>query len=123
MSILFHNDNITQSPLDLNEYLIKRQSSTFILKVTGHSMIEANIFSGDLLIIDRSKDPVSGSIIVAILNSEFVVKEYHKRGNQIWLVARNKKNLPIEIFPDSDFLVWGVVTFIIHYAEKNNSPC
>lgn len=123
MNIPFHNDHMIQSGLDLNEFLIKRRASTFILRVTGNSMIDANIHSGDLVIIDRSKDPVNGSIIVAVINSEFTVKEYFKKGNNVFLLARNKKYGPLEIFPETDFLIWGVVTFIIHYAEKNNSSC
>lgn len=101
-----------QSGLDLNEFLIKRKASTYILKTEG-----------GLLIVDRSKDPINGSIIVAVVNSEFMVKEYLKKGNRVFLIPRNKKSHPLEIFPETDFLVWGVVTFIIHYAEKNNSTC
>jgi DNA polymerase V len=117
MNIPFHNENTEIAGLDLNDFLIKRKSSTFIVRVSGESMSEANIHTGDLLIIDRSKDPISGSIIVAVLNSEFTVREYLKRGERLFLLARNKKTPPIEIFADTDFLVWGVITFIIHNAS------
>jgi DNA polymerase V len=80
-------------------------------------MVDANIHTGDLLIIDRSKDPMNGSIIVAVLNSEFTVREYSKRGEQVILIARNKNFKPISISHDADFMVWGVVTFIIHNAS------
>jgi DNA polymerase V len=118
MNIPFHSENTEQSGLDLNEFLIKRKSSTFIVKVSGDSMIDANIQEGDLLIIDRSKDPVNGSLIVAVVNSEFTVKEYCKKAGRVFLLPRNKKYKPYEVFPEADFLVWGVVTFIIHHAEK-----
>jgi DNA polymerase V len=84
-------------------------------------MIDANIQSGDLLIIDRSKNPVNGSIVVAVVNSEFTVKEYLKRNEKVYLLPRNKKFKPMEISAELDFSIWGVVTFIIHHAEKNNS--
>ena len=112
MGIPFHNNRIEQCDIDLNEFLIKRKSSTFIWKVAS-----------GLLIIDRSKKAVSGSMIVAVVNSEFMIKELLKKDNRVWLVSRNKTMPSIEIFPETDFYIWGVVTFIIHYAEKNNSAC
>ena len=112
MGIPFHNNKIEQCDIDLNAFLVKRKSSTYMWQVAG-----------GLLIIDRSKNAVSGSMIVAVVNSEFMVKDYIKKDNRVWLVPRNKKSPPIEIFPETDFFIWGVVTFIIHYAEKNNSSC
>jgi DNA polymerase V len=110
MGIPFHNNKIEQCDIDLNQFLVKRKSSTFIWKMAN-----------GLLIIDRSKNPVSGSMIIAVLNSEFMVKELLIKEDRTWLLSRDKKNSPIEIFPETDFFIWGVVTFIIHYAEKNTS--
>lgn len=109
MNIPFHNENFSKQGLDLNELLIKRKTSTFIMKIEGDSLRSLNIYSGDFLIIDRSKDPVNGSLIVAVLDSEFVVIRFSKREHKI--------------SQDTNFLVWGVITFIIHHAEKNNSAC
>ncbi|MGZ3809518.1 MAG: LexA family protein, partial [Bacteriovorax sp.] len=101
-------------PLSLDEYLIPNKTATFTIKVSGHSMREANLLDGDLIVVDRSKRPVNGSIIVAVVNSEFTIRVFHKKGERLFLVPKNPSYRPIEISPEDDFLVWGVVNFIIH---------
>jgi DNA polymerase V len=114
------NDH-TLPVLDFNKYLAPNKSATFTIRVAGNSMREANLSDGDLIIVDRSKKPASGSIIVAVLNSEFAVKIFHRQGNRIFLLPKHKNTQaqvrPLEIFPDDDFQVWGVVNFIIHNAK------
>lgn len=114
------NDH-TLPVLDFNKYLAPNKSATFTIRVSGNSMREANLSDGDLIIVDRSKKPASGSIIVAVLNSEFAVKIFHRQGNRIFLLPKHKNTQtpvrPLEIFPDDDFQVWGVVNFIIHNAK------
>lgn len=113
------NDH-TLPVLDFNKYLAPNKSATFTIRVSGDSMKDANLSDGDLIIVDRSKKPASGSIIVAVLNSEFAVKIFHKKGERLLLLPKNNYNQripPREIFPDDDFLVWGVVNFIIHNAK------
>ena len=65
--------------LDINEYLVKHPSSTFYIYVRGDSMINSGIFDGDLLIIDKSLEVKSNSIVVAVINGEFTVKKNKKR--------------------------------------------
>lgn len=100
--------------IDLNEILIKNKVATFLVRALGDSMIEAGIFSGDILIIDKSITPASKNIVVAILNGEFTVKRFVKDGNRIFLQPENKKYRNIEISEEDDFKIWGVVTFVIH---------
>ena len=62
--------------LDLNRLCIRRPASTFLLRVEGDSMVDAGIFSGDILIVDRSLEAVAGDVVVASLEGEFTVKEW-----------------------------------------------
>ena len=107
-------DGFLEKRLDLNEYLIKNKSATFLIKVYGDSMMNAGIFDGDMLVIDRSVQPSSGKIILGVLNGEFTVKRMEKRRNKLFLVPENKKFDAIEITNAMDFKIWGVVTFAIH---------
>ena len=101
--------------LDLNEYLIKHPSATFYIYVKGNSMINAGIYDGDLMIVDRSLEPSSNHIVVAIIDSEFTVKRILKKNNQIYLMPDNKSYSPIHVDDNMDFQVWGVVTHTIHH--------
>ena len=107
-------EDFLEKRLDLNEYLIKNKSATFLIKVYGDSMMNAGIFDGDMLVIDRSVQPSSGKIILGVLNGEFTVKRMEKRRNKLFLVPENKKFDAIEITNAMDFKIWGVVTFAIH---------
>jgi len=102
------------TPLNLNEHLIPHPASTFFVRVVGDSMKGAGIFSGDLLIVDRSLAASHNKIIVALVQGEFTVKRLliHKEG--ITLQAENPLYPPIHIHNTQDFTVWGVVTYVIH---------
>ena len=60
--------------LDLHNYLVKNPSSTFCVRVTGESMRDAGINSGDIMLVDRSLDPKNRSIVLAVVDNEFTVK-------------------------------------------------
>ena len=60
--------------IDLNEQLIRHPTSTFFLHVSGHSMTDAGIHDGDLLVVDRSLDPRPGQVVVAVLDGAFTLK-------------------------------------------------
>jgi len=99
--------------LDLNKKLIDRPAATFFVHAQGNSMWPS-ISDGDLLVVDRSKEAISNSVIMAVLDGEFTIKRMIKQGEKIVLSPDNKKYQPILIHPDSDFEVWGVVTYNIH---------
>ena len=96
-----------EKELDLNEYLIKHPSSTFLAKVTGDSMIKANLKDGDLLIIDKAKEPKTGDTVVAVVEGEFTVKKLHIVKGRYYLVPENDNYKPIEVTNDTE--IWGVV--------------
>ncbi len=102
--------------LDLNELLIAHPAATFFVRVAGDSMQNAGIFSGDILVVDRSLEPADNKIIIAIVGSEFTVKRLKIREGRISLVPENPAYPILEMKEESDFQVWGVVTYVIHKA-------
>lgn len=107
-------DDYIEEQLNLDDLLIKNPSATFFIKVDGDSMIGAGIHSGDILIVDRSLEAHHNKVIVAIIDGEFTVKRLVKRQSVYYLEAANPRYAPIPISKHSDFLVWGVVTQVIH---------
>lgn len=103
--------------LDLNELLIAHPAATFFVRVTGDSMQNAGIFSGDTLIVDRSLKAADNKIVVAIVGGEFTVKRLRMHGDSISLLPENPAYPALEVKEGSDFQVWGVVTYVIHKAN------
>ncbi len=96
-----------EKELDLNEFLIKHPASTFLARVIGDSMINANLKEGDLLIIDKAKEPRDGDTVVAVLEGEFTVKKLSIDKGRYFLVPENENYKPIEVTNDTE--IWGVV--------------
>lgn len=107
-------DDYIEGLLNLNEKLIPRPSSTFIAVAEGDSMTGAGIYEGDLLIIDKSITAAHNQIVVAVVNGEFTIKRLIFRFPKTILQPENSKYKPIEITPEMNFQVWGVVTHTIH---------
>mgnify|MGYP001296311661 CR=1 FL=1 len=100
--------------LDLNDYLVKHPSATFYIYAKGNSMVDAGIYDGDIMVVDRSLDPQSRDVIIAIINGEFTVKHILKKNGSIYLKPANKEYYPILVTEDMEFEIWGVVTHTIH---------
>ena len=100
--------------LDLNKHLIKNPPATFFVRVTGDSMEGAGIHDGDLLIVDRSLEPISGRVVIAVVDGELTIKRLRIQRGKYTLEPENE-NYPItKISKDMEFEVWGVVTNVIH---------
>lgn len=110
-------DDYIEKQLDLNDLVIQHPTATFFVRVEGESMRDAAIFSGDILVVDRSLEAVSGKIVVAILNGEFTVKRIHIGPQGITLLPENDSFQAIQVSSQCDFQVWGVVTYVIHKAR------
>ena len=111
----------TEERIDLNKELIRHPLSTFIVESEGDSMIDAFIPPRAKLVIDRSIKPRNGDIVLAVINSEFTVKYLRKNDFKCWLVPANKKYREIEISPEMEMQVWGVVIKII--VDPNDTRC
>jgi DNA polymerase V len=102
-------DDYVESRIDLNQHLIRHPAATFFVRVSGDSMTGAGIQNGDLLIVDRSAECVSGCIVVARVHDEFTLKRVRKEGDRVFLVPENHLYPTIEVTEGSDFEIWGRV--------------
>ncbi len=102
-----------ESDIDLNAELAPRPSSTFYARVDGQSMQDMNIDTGDLLVIDRSLRPVNGSVTVCFVDGEFTLKTMTVSDGYVYLIPANKSSRPIKVTEGENFIVWGVVTYVI----------
>ena len=110
-------DDHLERSLDLNEELVRNPAATFFVRVKGESMRDAGIHPGDTLIVDRSVIPSDRQIVVAMIDGEFTVKRFRKRGWKITLEAENPAFAPIEVGEDQELTIWGAVTYVIHQAR------
>ncbi len=111
-----------EPPLDLNQLLVQHPAATFFVRVNGDSMQDAGIFSGDILVVDKSLQAVDGHIIVAVLEGNFTVKRLQMRDGHCRLLPDNPRYRPVEITPEMDFEVWGVVTYVLHKVQNGAFP-
>ena len=108
-----------ENKLDLNEYLIKHPAATFIVKASGSSMVNADIYSGDLLIVDRSITPKSNNIVIASIFGDLTVKKMKKKEKSFFLMSANDEYPSIEVKEEMECFIWGVVTYIIHETASS----
>ena len=90
-------DDYLDRPLDFNELLIENAPATFAVKVAGDSMTGIGLFPGDIAVVNRAKGVVDGSIVVALVDGEFTLKRFRRRGGRVWLHPENAGYPDIEI--------------------------
>lgn len=101
----------TGETVSLDEWLIGNREASYMLKVSGDSMIDAGIFPGDMVLLERGKTPKNGDVVVAQVDREWTIKHYEKRGGVVRLLPANKKYRPIEALDEMQLA--GVVTAVI----------
>lgn len=99
--------------IDLNRELVRNPDATFYARVKGSSMKDAGISEGDVLIIDRSLEPKDKQVAVCFIDGDFTVKRLKIQKDAIFLMPENVDFEPIKVTTENQFIVWGVVTFII----------
>jgi len=104
--------------LDLNELCIQKPAATYFVRAQGDSMIDAGIFPGDVLVIDRSIDASHGDIVIASVNGELTVKLLETKP-QTRLVPMNNQHAPIVIPEGAELEIFGVATNVIHSLRKS----
>jgi DNA polymerase V len=107
-------DDHIEDKLDLNEFLIKHPSTTFLVRANGLSMLGAGIHENDLLIVDSSILPSNGKIVIAAINGQLTVKRFRKADGKLQLLPDNPTYAPINITEEANLHIWGVVTNVIH---------
>ena len=95
--------------LDINEYLVRNPVSTFFFAVEGDSMQGAEIFDGDILVVDKSVRPRHGHIVVAFVDGQRLVKRLFRRAGRVALVAENPNYPTLDFHEGQELEVWGVV--------------
>ena len=108
-------DDYIEERIDLNALLIKHPAATFFLRVKGHSMTGAGIYDNDLVIVDRSLNPVSGSVVIAIIDGELTLKRLALLpGVGVELRPENPDYPILQLSEFQELDIWGVVTDVIH---------
>ncbi len=103
-------DDMVEAALNIHTFLVDHPTATFFVRVSGDSMEGAGIFSGDILVVDRSVRPQTGMIVVAAVYGELVVKRLMIKGGEQWLVSEHEGYEPIVVSERDDCYIWGVVT-------------
>ena len=101
------------SRISIDQIVVKNAVATFYAKANGHSMTGAGIDDGDILVIDKSIEPQDGKIAVCFIDGEFTVKRIKVQENSLLLLPENKLFEPIEVTQENDFIIWGIVTYVV----------
>ena len=112
-------DDYIENNLSLSELLIRNHLSTFLMKTSGDSMMDAGINDGDILVVDRSIEPKNRDIVIAIFEGNLTVKRLiFKTNDLVVLKSENTTYKDIKIPESADLEIWGVVTSVIHQFIK-----
>jgi DNA polymerase V len=107
-------DDHLEASIDLNQHYVRHPAATFFVRVQDTSMIGAGIHSGDMLVVDRSLEAKSGSIVIAVVNGEMTLKRLLLSGDEVWLMPENPDFQPLQILDGMELQLWGVVAHVIH---------
>ena len=105
-------DDFLEDFIDLNKELVKNKATTFYARVVGNSM-ETDFSEGDVLVVDRSLPLQNRKIAVCFVDGSFTVKKVRLEDNSLYLEALNTAFQPIKITEDNQFMIWGIVTYIV----------
>lgn len=106
-----HGDYYSDDSISLDQYLVPNPGFTFLLRVSGDSMIGAGIHEGDLVILDSKREPKQGDIVAALVDNEWTLKYFNKQKGVVYLTAANPAYHPIR--PNNELTIGGVVVKVI----------
>ena len=106
--------------IDLNAELIipGHADATFVLRVSGWSMMLAGIMDADRIVVDRALDPQKGDIVVAVINNDLTVKRLGEIDGQVALIPENPHFQPIVMKEGDELVIWGVVTHCLRSFKR-----
>ena len=102
-----------ETRISLDKALVKNPHTTFYAKANGQSMKGAGIDDGDIMVIDRSTEPRNNKIAVCLIDGEFTVKRIKKTKEELLLMPENNDFQPIKVTEENQFVIWGIVTYVI----------
>lgn len=103
-----------EKALNLEELIVLRPTATFYVRVEGNAMRASGIHDGDILVVDRSLNATDGSILVVTLEEEILIRRFIRQGSRSFLVTDDTKTVPIPVDDNTDWMIWGVVTHLVH---------
>jgi DNA polymerase V len=106
-------DDFKELRISIDQEVVKNEEATFYARVAGQSMQGAGLDDGDLLVIDRSKEPLDNAIAVCFIDGEFTVKRLKVEAECVYLMAENPNYSPIKVTEDNELIIWGVVTYVV----------
>ncbi len=106
-------DDFKELRISIDQEVVKNEEATFYARVDGQSMQGAGLDDGDLLVIDRSKEPEDNAIAVCFIDGEFTVKRLKVEAECIYLMPENPNYKPIKVTEDNQLIIWGVVTYVV----------
>lgn len=106
-------DDFKELRISIDQEVVKNEEATFYARVAGESMQGAGLDDGDLLVIDRSKEPENNAIAVCFIDGEFTVKRLKVEKDCIYLMPENPNYKPIKVTEESQLQIWGVVTYVV----------
>ena len=104
-------------PIDLTEMLDEDQAATFVVRASGNSMTGAGIDDGDELLVDRSKRPRDGDVVVAVLDGQLTIKRLQITPTGVTLRSENAEHPDIIVPELSELVIWGVATYCLHHLR------
>jgi SOS regulatory protein LexA len=105
------SEEVLETSINLDDFLIREKGSTYLLEVDGDSMIEEHIAPGDMVIAERASMARDGQIVIARVDGEYTMKFFRKKGIEVWLEPANKNYKPI--YPTTDFRIEAIVKGVI----------
>lgn len=111
-------EDYIEGEIDLNEQLIQHPHATFLMKVSGDSMIGAGIMPGSTLVVDRSLEPRHGNVVIAVIDGQLTVKRLFNQFGVVQLQPDNPSYKPIKVSKEQDLVIWGVVTDVINHLRQ-----
>jgi DNA polymerase V len=112
-------EDYVEDRLDFNRRLIRNPAATYCIRVSGDSMRDAGILSGDILVVDRSLKARDGDVVVASLDGSFTVKGFKAKGGRVFLVPANPDFTTTEVTGREDFQLFGVVAHLVRSLRGN----
>jgi len=103
-----------EKALNLEELIVLRPTATFYVRVEGNAMRASGIYDGDILVVDRSLNATDGSILVVTLEEEILIRRFIRQASRSFLVTDDTNTVPIPVDDNTDWMIWGVVTHLVH---------
>lgn len=96
-----------EEPIDLASWLIDHPAASYVMRVSGHSMTDAGIADGDLVVVSRAVEARPGDIVVALVDGDRTMKRLRRSGGRLWLVPEAEGYSRIPVTEATE--IWGVV--------------